>query len=197
MAQAVVSFFAIIDPLGNILVFYLYSRPLTFRQKLLAAVLAVATAWLMLLAFSLGGQKVLHFLGISDESFRIAAGLLLLPAAYRLVMEGQPATVTEGGIDPLSFALVPLATPLIAGPGALAATASLATTSGQTTTIAAFTVVLLISLVAFIGADLLFRIAGAALLRLMSRIIGIMLFAIAVQFVLEGLRLFLESTTPR
>jgi multiple antibiotic resistance protein len=194
MAQAIVSFFAIIDPLGNILVFHLYSRALTTGQKLIAATLAVFAAWLMLGAFTLGGQRGLDFLGISPESFRIAAGLLLLPAAYRLVMEGQPAVVDEdAALDPLSFALVPLATPLIAGPGALAATTSFAATSGQVTTAAAFTIVLLISLAAFLAAGWLSRVVGAALLRLMARIVGIVLFAIAVEFVLDGLRVFVES----
>ena len=160
----------------------------------MAATVAVVASWIMLAAFTVGGQRVLDFLGISPESFRVAAGLLLLPAAYRLVMEGQPAVVDkEFASDPLSFALVPLATPLIAGPGALAATTSLAGTSGEATTVAAFTVVLLISLAAFFGADLFFRVAGAALLRLTARIVGIVLFAIAVEFVLSGLRVFIQS----
>jgi multiple antibiotic resistance protein len=194
MAQAFVSFFAIIDPLGNVLVFYLFTRQFGFRQKLLAASVAVAASFLMLLVFALAGQDVLDFLSISSESFEVAAGLLLLPPAYRLVTEGQPAREDEreaGG--PLDFALVPLATPLIAGPGALAATTSFSDQVGRSETLGAIALELAVSLVAFVAADHLFRLLGAALLRLMSRIIGIILFAIAVDFVLDGLGTFIDA----
>jgi len=103
--QALVSFFAIIDPVGNIIVFYLFTRGFVWRQKALAASVAVLASWAMLLAFSLGGERVLDLLGISFESFRIAAGLLLMPPAYNLVMHGEPTHV-EGGqpqLDPLDF----------------------------------------------------------------------------------------------
>jgi multiple antibiotic resistance protein len=194
MAQAIVSFFAIIDPIGNILVFHLFTRNLNLRQKLVAAVVACFAAFAMLLAFSLGGQEVLEFLGISPESFQVAAGLLLIPPAYRLVVEGQPGPVAEAETaDPLDFALVPLATPLIAGPGALAATTSFAQDAGQATTIAAFTIVLIFSLAAFALADQLFRVVGAPVLKVLARVVGILLFAIAVDFVLDGAKAFVEA----
>jgi multiple antibiotic resistance protein len=197
MAQAIVSFFAIIDPIGNVIVFHLFTRRLDFRQKLIAAVVACLAAFVMLLAFSLGGEEVLEFLGISEESFQVAAGLLLIPPAYRLVTEGQPGPVDdEQAASPLDFALVPLATPLIAGPGALAATTTFTQDAGQSTTIAAFTLVLLFSLVAFALADQLFRIAGAPVLRVLARIVGILLFAIAVDFVLDGAKAFVEAAGP-
>ena len=69
MQQALVSFFAIIDPVGNIIVFYLFTRGFVWRQKALAASVAVLASWAMLLAFSLGGERVLDLLGISFESF--------------------------------------------------------------------------------------------------------------------------------
>jgi len=193
MAQAVVSLFAILDPLGNILVFYLFARRFSTRQKLEAATIAVAASFVLLIAFALGGQKVLDFLGISAASFQVAAGLLLLIPAYRLVAEGQPADEKqEAPVSPLDFALVPLATPLIAGPGALAATASFAETLGRPETIAAVSIVLAITFVCLMAADLLARLLGAPLLRLMARVVGILLFAIAVDFVMDGIRDFIQ-----
>ena len=197
MQQALVSFFAIIDPVGNIIVFYLFTRGFVWRQKAMAASVAVLASWAMLLAFSIGGQRVLDLLGISFESFRIAAGLLLMPPAYNLVTHGEPTHV-EGEeatrSDVLDFALVPLATPLIAGPGALAATTAFAATLGEVETIAAFTAVLALTLVSFLAADLIFRVIGMRVLNVLSRIVGIVLFAIAVDFVLDGTRAFLEGT---
>lgn len=194
MLQALLSFFAILDPVGNILVFHLYSLSFTTRQRLTAAVIAVSAAFLMLLAFSLGGDKALEYLGISQESFRIAAGLLLLPPAYRLVMEGQPMEDDRRRpVQPLDFALVPLAMPLIAGPGALAATTTLSARVGTGNTLAAITIILLVTLVAFAAAGEVFRLAGEAVLKLVSRIIGIVLFAIAVDFVLDGVKEFART----
>lgn len=196
MQQALVSFFAIIDPVGNIIVFYLFTRGYVWRQKALAASVAVVASWAMLLAFSLGGERVLDLLGISFESFRIAAGLLLMPPAYNLVMHGEPTHVEgeEQQLDVLDFAMVPLATPLIAGPGALAATTSFAATLGESETIAAFSAVLALTLASFLAADVIFRVVGLRVLNVLSRIVGIVLFAIAVDFVLDGTRAFLEGT---
>lgn len=193
MAQAVVSLFAILDPLGNILVFYLFARQFSTRQKFEAATIAVAASFVMLITFALAGQKVLDFLGISSASFQVAAGLLLLIPAYRLVAEGQPAGENDTTLaSPLDFALVPLATPLIAGPGALAATASFAETLGRAETIAAVSIVLAVTFASLIAADLLARLLGAPLLRLMARVVGILLFAIAVDFVMDGIRDFVQ-----
>jgi multiple antibiotic resistance protein len=194
VGQALISFFAILDPPGNVLVFHLFTQGLSWRAKLIAAAIATVAAFVMLAVFSLGGEEVLDALGISAESFKVAAGLLLLPPAYRLVMEGQPGPVVEAGEQsPYDFALVPLATPLIAGPGALAATTSFSETVGRETTLAAIAIVLVILFLTFVLADRLFALLGATALRVLSRIVGIMLFALAVDFVLDGLRDFAET----
>ena len=195
MAQALVSFFAIVDPVGNIIVFYLFTRRFGWRDKAIAATVAMLAAWVMLLSFSLGGERVLDLLGISFESFRIAAGLLLMPPAYNLVMHGQPTPVDDDkAVDVLGFALVPLATPLLAGPGALAAATSFGATAGMWETIAAFSIVLALTYVSFLAAGWIFHLLGLPLLSVLSRIVGIVLFAIAVDFVLDGFRTFLEGT---
>ncbi len=195
MAHAFVSLFIIIDPIGNILVFHLYSSHFGPRDRLIAASVAVLAAFIMLLAFIVGGQEALDFLGISSASFSVAAGLLLLPAAYRLVTEGEPApSDASHSWTPIDFALVPLATPLIAGPGALAASASFALSEGTLETIAAVSIVLAITFVAFAAAGTVFRLLGEPFLRLAARIVGIILFAIAVDFVLDGLQIVFKST---
>jgi multiple antibiotic resistance protein len=194
VAQALVSFFAILDPPGNLLVFHLFTQRMSWGQKLLAAAIATTAAFVLLLIFAIGGEQVLDALGISPDSFQVAAGLLLIPPAYRLVMEGQPAHAEEGETpSPLDIALVPLATPLIAGPGALAATTSFSDSIGRETTIAAFTIVLVMMFATFALADRFFSLLGQPVLKMLARIVGIILFAIAVDFVLDGLRDFAET----
>jgi multiple antibiotic resistance protein len=196
MAQAFVSLFIIIDPIGNILVFHLYSAHFERRDRLTAATVDVLAAFIMLATFSAGGQEALDFLGISNASFSVAAGLLLLPPAYRLVMEGEPTpSNADHSRSPLDFALVPLATPLIAGPGALASTASFAGSEGTLETIGAVALVLAITFVAFSTAGTIFRLLGEPFLRLASRIVGIILFAIAVDFVLDGLQVVFNTSS--
>jgi multiple antibiotic resistance protein len=193
-AEAFVVFLAIIDPIGNIIVFQLFTASYSRAPKLVAAAVSILAAFAMIASFSLGGQAVLDFLGISSGSFRVAAGLLLIPPAYRLVMEGQPhAGNGASPDDPLDFALVPMATPLVAGPGALAATTSFAQLAGSSTTIAAAGAVLMITLAGFVAADLLFKLAGTTVPRLLARAVGILLFAIAVDFVLDGTREFIDA----
>ncbi len=193
-ARALVSFFAIIDPLGNILVFHLFTTGAPLRRRSVVALIAVTAAFLLLLAFTLGGVEVLDFLGISADSFKVAAGLLLLLPAFRLVTEGQPMRVNgREGLDPIALALVPLAVPLLAGPGALAAATSFADSVGVGRTIAAFSTVLAVSLAGFLSSDWLSTKVGPSPLRLLARIIGVLLFAIAVDFVLDGVREFARS----
>jgi len=188
LPRAFISFFVIIDPIGNVAVFYLLVRSLPLSRRLHAAIIAVGAAFFLLLLFSLAGREVLDFLGISPDSFKVAAGLLLLLPAYRLVERGQPMEVAgQEELDPLQLALVPLATPLIAGPGALATAVSLSQTLGAGTTILGMSLVLFVSFVLFAGATWVFLLLGPSVLRLLSRLVGILLFAIAVDFVLEGL----------
>lgn len=193
LARAAISFFAIVDPIGNVVVFHLVTRTLAPRRRLEVAAYACASAFAMLAVFSAGGKELLDFLGISTESFKVAAGLLLLPPAFRLVTQGQSMDVSEQErVTPLELALVPLAMPLLAGPGALAAAVSFSDSAGIGTTVLAVALVLAFAFAAFAAAEWLFDRLGAPFLRVLARIVGILLFAIAIDFVLEGSRSFYE-----
>ncbi len=191
LGRAFVAFFAVIDPLGNVLVFYLLTAGMRAVDRWRVALLAVVAAGALLALFSVAGSEVLAFLDISSESFRVAAGLLLLLPAYRLVTEGQPAEViAPSAADPIELALVPLAMPLIAGPGALATATALTASLGLGRTLAALSAVLVLSFAAFAAADWLFHWLGRAVLRLLARLVGLLLFTIAVEFILTGVRAF-------
>ncbi len=196
LTRTFVAFFVIIDPVGNLVVFNVLSGNMSSRQRLEVAAIAVLAAGTMLVAFAVGGQEVLDFLNISDAAFRIAAGALLLIPAYRMVTQGrflEPAV--EEDPKPVDVALVPLATPLMAGPGALAAATSLSQSVGREETITAIVLVLLVSFVAFIAAERVFGILGESTMRLLTRLVGIVLVAIAVQFVIEGLQVSFPGLT--
>jgi len=179
----------IIDPVGNLVVFNLMSGGMTARQRLEVAAIAVLAAGTMLVAFALGGHEVLEFLNISDAAFRIATGALLLIPAYRMVTEGlifEPAV--EEAPKPIDVALVPMATPLMAGPGALASATSFSQSVGRDETIAAIVLVLCVSFATYVAAERVFGLLGESTMRLLTRLVGIILVAIAVQFVIDGLQ---------
>jgi len=181
------SMFIILDPVGNLFIFHLLTFGETHRRRLAVGTAAVAMAAVLLALFSLGGAAVLGYLGISGPAFKVAAGLLLLMPAYQLVVHGQLLELRSGTQDGgLQVAFVPLAMPLIAGPGALAATVSLSETYGRPLTLAVVALVLLLCWIGFAVAGLAFRVLGETVLRLLSRVVGILLFSLAVEFVLRG-----------
>ncbi|MDW8008189.1 MAG: MarC family protein [Chloroflexota bacterium] len=193
-ARALVSFFAIIDPIGNVLVFYLLTAQLPRALQVRAATASVVAAFLLLAVFALSGEQVLDFMGISAQSFQVAAGALLVLPAYRMVERGQSLEVADAdGVrtDVFQVALVPLAVPLLSGPGALATAVSLSQDMGAGLTIAAAAVVFLLAWALFAWAEAVFRLLGESALRVLTRLVGVLLMAIAVDFILEGARTFL------
>ena len=186
--RVLVAMFVIIDPLGNLVVFHLLTERFTRRERAQTIAVAIIAAAVMLVAFSAGGTGALALLGISDASFRVAAGLLLLPTVYNLVVQGElPHTHDSAVLDPLQMGLVPLAVPLLAGPGALAAVVAYSASLGRVTTITATLCVLLLCAAGFAMASWLFSLANGAAMRLLARLIGLVVFAIATEFVLSGL----------
>ncbi len=188
--RAVVAFFAIVDPIGNVVVFALLTRDLDRRHTAWMALLATGAALVIIAMFVFGGEHVLDYLDISEESFRIAAGALLLFPAYRLVEHGEPwsgAEPANGDVGPYQLAFVPLAIPLLAGPGALATAIAFAGTSGRGTTFAAAATVLAVALALFLVADAIVRVVGRPALRIAARLIGVLLMAIAVDLIVTGL----------
>lgn len=193
--RAFLSFFAIIDPVGNVMVFHVLTRRLSLALRLTIAAVSVVAAFAMMVVFSFAGEGILDYLNISTASFQVAAGALLVLPALRLVERGEPLPASsefEEG-DPLQLAFVPLATPLLAGPGALATTISFTATVGRANTLTAAALVMVLALVAFAAAAWLFDLLGPSILRLLSRLVGILLMAIAADLILEGLRVVFEN----
>lgn len=190
--RACIAFFAIIDPLGNLLVFALLTREVSPRTARFMAFASTLVALAIIAVFVFGGREVLDYLDISQESFQIAAGALLLLPAYRMVEHGEPwqgraSDTVDRGVDPMQLAFVPLAIPLIAGPGALATAITFADRMGTGTALAAASTVLALTLALFLLASVILRAIGGQALRVVTRLVGVLLMAIAVDFIVGGL----------
>jgi len=184
----------VIDPPGLVPLFIALTRGMGAEQRRAIALRGCLIAAILLTVFALAGETVLGFIGISMPAFRIAGGILLFLTALDMLFErrtqrreGQQADPDH---DPSVF---PLATPLIAGPGAIASMILLVGQSGPgwTGTIAVVSLML-----AMVAVTYLFLLASPPLERMLgrtgtiviTRLLGMLLAALSVQFVIDGVR---------
>jgi multiple antibiotic resistance protein len=155
-------------------------------------------AWAILMFFALLGRPMLHALGISLASFRIAGGILLFYIAVDMVFERRTerrekrAEEIEGTPEAEDISVFPMAIPMISGPGSIAS-AMLWVSRAETpvhvaVVLAAITVVMLITLVTLLAAVPLMKLIGERLEAMITRILGVILAALAAQFVVDGLK---------
>jgi multiple antibiotic resistance protein len=178
--------FVVINPVGLVPLFIaIAGHESTARRKSLA-LQAVVIAAAILLAFIAGGRFLLQALGIDVASFRFAGGLVLLLIALRMVMQEGQGAVIGGGAEAGNVAVFPLAMPFIAGPATLMAVVVLTDSTvysvwQQINTTILLLIVLAITYGCCVSADLLQWLLGVTGANVISRIMGLILAALAVQ----------------
>ena len=195
-----VVFFVVVEPVSLIPLFSGLTSGATPQYKRRMALKAVVVSALILLLFAVGGAAFLDLMGISLQAFRIFGGLLLFLLSLDMVFARESGTRTSSSEAAESkrradVSVFPLAFPFIAGPGALATIllwfgplhpgTSPALFAGY---LVAVLVVLAISLVMMLLAEPLMRVIGVTGANVAGRLLGVILGALAVQFVLDGLR---------
>lgn len=204
LTTSFVTLFVIIDPLGVTPVFASLTQNMSWGQRIRAAFAGTLIAALILAGFALGGGALLKAVGIGMPAFRTAGGILLFLIGLEMVFEqrtprrerGAQRSVAEHhseGDDEDGIAVFPLAIPLLAGPGAIASIVLLMTAAGgdrsvQAGILAALALVLLASFVLLVSASFLLALAGRSVASLITRLMGLLLAALSVQFVFDGVR---------
>lgn len=194
---AFMTFFATIGPIDVAAMFAAMTVNATPAARRSMAIRGTLTAAAILYTFALFGEGLLWSLGISLAALSIAGGILLLLIGIDMVFArssgGVSTTEAEAreAAGKEDIAIFPLATPLLAGPGAIgAAILLMANTRGdiylQLGVLASLTVVLAIALLSLLGATQIYRMLGVTGLHVVSRIFGIILAALAVQFIIDG-----------
>ncbi|MEX2292203.1 MAG: MarC family protein [Acidimicrobiales bacterium] len=190
-ATAFVTVLVIMDPVGNIPIFLALTKGQDLQQRRRAAALSSTVAGAVIVAFALGGQQVLQLLGISLEALQVAGGLLLLVIALELLHPSGDGGTTRLSSGDTNIALVPLGTPLLAGPGAIAATMLYTRQAddlgGSVSVVFALVAVLVVVYLSMRYASLFARLLRNNGIELLSRIMGLLAAAIAVQLVAEAL----------
>jgi len=193
---AFATLFVLIDPIGVTPMFAALTAGQSTRARLVIAARAIFVAAILLLAFGLAGEALLDTLGISLSAFRVAGGLMLFLVAVEMLFQKRTerreaeADKAAAADDPSVF---PLAMPLIAGPGALAAMMLLtaqAEGQGAIAVYAACGAVLAICFAAFSATGAIERLLGDTGIRVLTRVLGMLLGALAVQFIFDGLVAF-------
>lgn len=188
-----VTLFVTLNPFSTLPIFLALTKQQSAAERRHIAMRAVAIALIILAAFLVAGQFLLEALGIHLTSFRIAGGIVLFLFGLRMIFasghEDQPADA-ERGFDPSIF---PLAMPSIAGPGAIMAVVVLTdnhrfSVPHQAVTMSVMLVVLAINLVVLLAAGGIQRLIGETGSQVVSRVMGLILTALAVETVLAGIK---------
>lgn len=198
VTSAFLTMFIIVDPVGVAPIFLSLTTGMTPREKHAVAIKATALSILILAFFALAGHRFLDLMGISLPAFRIAGGLLLFWTAVEMVFEqrnkrkSKTADRAMHEEHPDDIAAFPLAVPLLAGPGAITAVMLLAERAGDSlirfsTVFGVMLAVFALTLVTLLAAVRVDKIMSASFRTVITRLLGVILAALAVQFVADGI----------
>jgi len=197
LLTAFFTLFVVIDPIGLAPLYVALTHGADARHRRGIALRACLVAFAVLTLFTFLGETVLGFAGISMPAFRIAGGVLLFLTALDMLFERRSkrrkGQADEAGEDDREDPSVfPIAIPLIAGPGSIATMILLAGQTsdawGMASVLGMMVAVLLIVLALFLSAGLIERALGKVGINVVTRLLGMLLAALSVQFVLDGLR---------
>lgn len=193
---AFTTLFVVIDPFGTTPIFVALTQDMDAATRRKTAIRSCLTAVCVLIAFAAFGEAVLGFVGISMEAFRVAGGALLFLTALDMLFDRrtkrrEDRAEEEEHPDPSVF---PLAIPLIAGPGSIATIILLAGQHPGVLGIVEACIVMLavmaVVLIFFLSGGVIARILGKTGLNVLTRLLGMLLAALSVQFILDGLKAF-------
>ncbi|HEX8495732.1 MAG TPA: MarC family protein [Actinomycetales bacterium] len=195
LASVFVTLFVIMDPPGTVPIFIALTSSMTARQRVRAARQAVTVSFFVIVAFAVFGRALLNYLHVSLPALQGAGGLLLLLVALELLTGKDEA---PGSAEGVNVALVPLGTPLLAGPGAIVATMVFVEQGDGVDGYVAIGVgVLLVHVFLWLSmrfAGTIHRLLGQSGTTLVTRIAGLLLSAIAVQLIADAVRAFVTGT---
>ena len=182
--QSTVLLFLVIDPLGNVPIFYSVTKGIKERKRLKTIQSAILTAFTVLLLFALAGKWILSYFKVSFESFMIAGGALLFFIGFQMVVGRIKHQFDKSG----NFGVVPLGVPLIAGPGAITMTIIISQTQGLLAAFVSIIISMIFMELVLAYCERIVKLIGNKSAETLTRVMGIILAVIAVQLILNGLQ---------
>ena len=190
LAKAILVLFIVVDPFGNIPIFMGLTEKMPQEQKRKVFNTATLVGFILLLAFAFAGQEIFSIFGVSIFSFEVAGGILLLIIAIRILISGSLMEMNE---SPESIGAVPIAMPLLVGPGAI--TTTILNLQAYDVVVTAVSVFAVLTLTWFIlrYVDAVYRFLGKTGALIIARVMALLIAAIAIQYILFGVKHFLEN----
>ena len=189
LARAIIALFIIVDPFGNIPIFVGLTENMQAKQKSKVYNTATLVGIILLLVFAVTGQEIFMLFGLSIYSFEIAGGILLLIISIRILVTGS---MHENVESPESIGAVPIAIPLLVGPGAITTTIFNLQTFGIITTVISVLVVLTVTWVILRFIDKIYGVLGKTGSLVIARVMALLIAAIAIQYILNGVTFYIK-----
>ncbi len=187
LSRAAIALFIIVDPFGNIPIFVGLTESIPDNQKKKVYDTAVIVGVALLLVFAFAGQGILSLFGLSIYSFEIAGGILLLIISIRILISGS---MHENVESPESLGAVPIAIPLLVGPGAITTTIVDLHVYGVVIAILAVLIVLSLTWVILRFINRIYKFLGKTGALVIARVMALLIAAIAVQYIINGITHF-------
>lgn len=197
-----VTLFVVIDPPGCVPIFSSLTAGTSNAHRRSMALRSIAIASGVLVAFALGGEAFLGALGISLAAFKIAGGVMVFLIAIDMVFEkrtqrrenrAEEVKAAAPDLEAEDISVFPMAIPMLAGPGSIAAIMLLSaradTFADEAVVMAALAAVMLITLLSLLAAGPIMKLMGAKFEGALTRLLGVVLAALAAQFVVDGIKI--------
>jgi len=192
LLSAVVTLVLVMDPLGNVPLFLSILKTVSPERRRIVLLREIGFAYAVLVTFLMAGEYLLRFLGLEQQAVSIAGGIVLFLIALRMIFPGE-GSLTGPSLEGEPF-VVPLAIPLVAGPSTLATVLLLqSATSSTGVLIVALTIAWAVSGAILLSSTFLYRLLRERGLIAMERLMGMLLVMVAVQMLLNGVRVFLRQ----
>jgi multiple antibiotic resistance protein len=192
LIKSTIALFVVIDPVGSVPLFIALTQKMENNERNAVSKVAVITAAALLTVFAIAGSQILTIFGISINSFMVAGGILLFIVSIELLTYGvwrfggtesakeeTVAAVGESGVVPLAF-------PLLAGPGAITSVMISFQTAGLVVTMLSISIVIVITYLVLRLVNPIYRMIGRRGSMIFTRVFAVLVAAIAVQYIVQG-----------
>lgn len=186
LVKSIISLFIIVDPIGNIPIFIGLTQGISGEERRKVFRTATLTGFILLLAFAVAGNEILNIFGVGLPSLMIAGGLLLLIIAIKILVGWE---IGEK-LTPESIGAVPIAVPLLVGPGAITTTILSLQEYGALITVISVVIVFALTWLILRYIELLYRVLGRSGSAIIARVMALLIAAIAVQYIVKGITPF-------
>ena len=190
LLKSTVALFVVIDPIGSVPLFIALTKGMGSSDRKRVSTSAIITAASLLVVFAVAGTQILSLFGITIFSFMIAGGVLLFIVSVELLTHGvwrfgQAGSIEDSGVVPLAF-------PLLAGPGAITSVIISFQSYGIVITMLSIAIVIGITYVVLLMINPIYRFLGRRGSTIVTRVFAVFIAAIAVQYIIQGIKHFIS-----